>query len=194
MDFNEIYKVMIPLAKAVGKEIQKPFELISKEQLPALKIILEKCQILENFSLDNECTGICMRLAFNNDSIFQFIDQHMIAFSIILGNRQMKGNEIGSDQKDIEKYQGLKKTASFRSYLDKESGQNNQNLMTSENIKITDQKGLNFVNFMGAPFDIFQKLGYNEYPLEQNTSQVSTQTVSMFVVMHKSVICTTFTK
>ena len=29
---------------------------------------------------------------------------------------------------------------------------------------------------------------------EQNTNQFSTQTVSMFVVMHKSVICTTFTK
>lgn len=172
-DLNEIYNVMTPISTTVDKEIKRPFDFISKEQLPALKVILEKCQILENFGQDTECTGICKRLAFNNDSIFQFIDQHMMAFSIILGNRQMRENEISSDQKDIEKYQNLQKSASFSSFLDKEHNQTDENIVGAGIITIADNLGLNFANFMNAPFDIIQKLGYNEYPLEEETSKVS---------------------
>ena len=169
-DLNEIYNVMTPLSAIVSKTIPKPLEFIAKDQLPSLKIMLEKCQSVDSFSTDPECTGLCLRLGFNNDSLFHFIDKQMMAFKIILDNRQMALNQITSDENDIEQYNELKETCLFDSFL---ISVGQSNYLKDAALTLQDGTGFNLINYLNSPFDIFQKMGYNEYPLNDGQSESS---------------------
>ena len=169
-DLYEIYNVMTPLSAIVSKAIPMPLEFIAKDQLPSLKIMLEKCQAVDSFSTDPECTGLCLRLGFNNDSLFHFIDKQMMAFKIILDNRQMALNQITSDENDIQQYNELKETCIFGSFL---ISVGQSNYLRDAKLTMQDGTGFSLINYLSSPLDIFQKMGYNEYPLNEDQSEGS---------------------